>query len=248
MALGVKRPRLYTKQMIQNKGSDASDPTGYNTLLSTNANARMVAARTILTPLFQTFEPTSVLDVGCGLGAWLQAAKELGADTIYGVDGPWIDTTRLAIPSDMFLAQRLDTALSLDRRFNLVISLEVAEHLSAPSADIFIDNLVRHGDIILFSAAVPFQGGHGHVNEQWPGYWAKKFRALGYHAIDAIRPMIWSDERIFWWLRQNTLLFMNDAALRRFPDFTDETVEDLESLAVVHPALYLRWVAHTQKT
>lgn len=247
MPLCLGLPCLYTKQMDQNKGSDALDPTGYNTLLSDNTDARMVAARIILTPLFQAFAPTSVLDVGCGLGAWLHVAKQLGTDTVQGVDGPWIDTTMLAIPPEMFLAQNLDTALSLDRQFDLVISLEVAEHISAPAADIFIDNLVRHGDIVLFSAAIPFQGGHGHINEQWPSYWAEKFRTRGYQTLDAIRPMIWSDERVFWWLRQNTLLFMNDNAFERFSDFADETVDDLGALALVHPDLYMRWVAQSQR-
>lgn len=233
--------------MDQNKGSDALDPTGYNTLLAANSESRIAAARTILTPLFHAFSPISVLDVGCGLGAWLQVAKELGADTIQGVDGPWIDTAKLSIPTETFLAQNLDTPLSLNRRFDLVLSLEVAEHVAASAADTFVESLARHGDIVLFSAAIPFQGGQGHVNEQWPGYWAERFRARGYHAIDAIRPMIWSDERVFWWLRQNTLLFMKDAALERFPDFADETVDDLDALALVHPDLYLRWVTQSQR-
>lgn len=236
--------------MDQNKGADASgasDPTGYNTLLSANTDARIAAARTILTPLFQTFAPASVLDVGCGLGAWLQVAKELGANTVQGVDGPWIDTSTLTIPAANFLAQSLDTPLSLDHQFDLVMSLEVAEHVSPTAADTFVESLTRHGDIILFSAAIPYQGGQGHINEQWPGYWASKFLDRGYQTIDAIRPMIWSDERVFWWLRQNVLLFMNQTALERFPDFAEETVDDFNSLAMVHPALYLRWVAQSQR-
>lgn len=233
--------------MTQNKGSDASDPTGYNTLLSANAEERLAAARVILTPLFQVFTPSSMLDVGCGLGAWLQVAKELGADTIQGVDGPWIDTSTLNIPENNFLAQELDAPLSLNRRFDLVTSLEVAEHVSPNAAETFVDSLVQHGDIILFSAAIPFQGGQGHINEQWPRYWAEKFLARGYQTIDAVRPMIWSDERVFWWLRQNALLFMNQDALNRFPDFADEVSDDLDALAMVHPALYMRWVAYGQQ-
>lgn len=233
--------------MEQDNHSRASDPTGYNTLLSANTEARLAAARVILSPLFEVFTPTSVLDVGCGLGAWLLVAKELGADMIQGVDGPWIDTQTLIIPEQHFLAQNLDEPLSLARKFDLVTSLEVAEHVAPEAADTFVDSLVAHGDIILFSAAIPFQGGQGHVNEQWPGYWARKFQARGYQVIDAIRPMIWTDENVFWWLRQNTLLFMNESALERFPDFADETVEDLDGLAQVHPALYLRWVAQSQQ-
>ncbi|MBT4740770.1 MAG: methyltransferase domain-containing protein [Rhodospirillaceae bacterium] len=233
--------------MDQNKASDQSGQDGYNAMLEANAEARLTSARAILGPLFQTFSPTSVLDIGCGHGAWLQVSRELGADTIQGVDGPWIDTEALAIPASQFMAQALDEPLDLDRRFDLVVSLEVAEHLPERAADTFIDSLVRHGDVILFSAAVPFQGGRGHVNEQWQTYWAVKFADHGYQAFDTIRPTIWGNESIFWWLRQNTILFLNQASLEQYPEMNQERVTDLNALATVHPALYMRWVAQSQR-
>ncbi len=209
-------------------------------MLDANANARLASARKILSSVFQTFSPSSVLDIGCGHGAWLQAAKELGADTILGVDGPWINPSELLIPQSCFLSQSLESPLDLGQQFDLVISLEVAEHLPKAVADVFVDSLVRHGNIILFSAAIPFQGGNGHVNEQWPGYWAEKLAARGFKTLDLIRPMIWGDESVFWWLQQNTLLFLNDAALEKYEDLKSEIAKDLNALAMVHPLLYLR--------
>lgn len=233
--------------MDQNKASDQSGQDGYNAMLEANAEARLTSAREILGPMFRTFSPTSVLDVGCGHGAWLQVCRELGADMIQGVDGPWIDTEALAIPASQFMAQALDEPLDLGRTFDLVVSLEVAEHLSESAADTFIDSLVRHGDVILFSAAVPFQGGHGHINEQWQTYWAVKFADRGYQALDVIRPTIWGNESIFWWLRQNTILFLNQTALEQYPELNQERVTDLNALATVHPALYMHWVAQSQR-
>jgi 2-polyprenyl-3-methyl-5-hydroxy-6-metoxy-1,4-benzoquinol methylase len=61
--------------------------------------------------------------------------------------------------------------LDLEKEFDLVVSLEVAEHLPASAADQFVNTLVKHGKKILFSAAIPGQGGQDHLNEQWPDYW-----------------------------------------------------------------------------
>lgn len=232
--------------MHQNKESVTSEQDGYNAMLDANAEARTTSARIILGPLFQTFAPETILDIGCGHGAWLRVCRELGADTIQGVDGPWIEQDSLVIPPADFTAQGLDTPLNLGKTFDLVISLEVAEHLPESAADTFIDSLVRHGDVILFSAAVPFQGGRGHLNEQWQTYWGAKFRDRGYHAIDSVRPEIWGNESVFWWLRQNTILYLSQRALERYDNLKDMCVEDLDALSLVHPALYMREVLQRQ--
>jgi 2-polyprenyl-3-methyl-5-hydroxy-6-metoxy-1,4-benzoquinol methylase len=130
--------------------------------------------------------------------------------------------------------------LDLDQKFDLVISLEVAEHLPKTAADVFVDSVVRHGDVILFSAAIPFQGGNGHVNEQWPGYWAEKFALRGFKTLDVIRPMIWGDESVFWWLQQNTLLLLNESALQKHEHLRNDITDNLNALAMVHPFLYMR--------
>lgn len=226
--------------MTQNIDSSLNDPRQYNAMLDANANARIQSARKILSSVFQTFTPSTVLDVGCGHGAWLQVAKELGADTIHGVDGPWINQDELVIPNSCFESQSLEKPLDLKTKFELVISLEVAEHLPETAADVFADSLVRHGDVILFSAAIPFQGGNGHVNEQWPGYWARKFLERGYRTLDVVRPLVWGDRSVFWWLQQNTLLIVKDSVFDEYQELEHEIIDDLDSLAMVHPMLYLR--------
>jgi len=221
----------------------SSDLTAYNTRLEANADARLSSARIVLEPLIQTFSPISILDVGCGHGAWLMVGRELGIETIQGLDGHWIETDALMIPRQYFQAHSLENSFDLNQKFDLVISLEVAEHVAESASECFIDNLTRHGDIVLFSAAIPFQGGKGHLNEQWQSYWAEKFLARGYIAVDMIRPMHWSNERVLWWLRQNCILYVAREIIDAKTGLREKSVENLDALSLVHPHQYLKWVS-----
>jgi SAM-dependent methyltransferase len=165
------------------------------------------AASVILPFIFDLIKPNSVLDIGCGLGTWLSVAKELGANKILGVDSPFVNDKLLQIDKADFLAHDLKLPLKLLNKFDLVLSLEVAEHIPESHAKQFVENLVLHGDIILFSAAVPFQGGQNHLNEQWPDYWSSLFKQYGFEPFDFIRFKFWNNEGIDSWYRQNIILF-----------------------------------------
>lgn len=171
---------------------------------------RQLAASVVLGVLHRHFQFSSVLDVGCSVGAWLVAARELGASRLCGVDGPWTDPTLLGIDPADFLAHDLNQPLDLNQRFDLVISIEVGEHLNTDSSRTFVDSITRHGDFVLFSAALPGQGGSGHINEQWPEFWVEMFRDGGFEAYDLIRPSTWGDTRVFAWIQQNCLLFVRN--------------------------------------
>jgi hypothetical protein len=138
-----------------------------------------------------------------------------GVPNVVAVDGDYVARDRLAIPADRFRPHDLSQPLDLGRRFDLVQSLEVAEHLSAAASDGFVDTLVRHGDVILFSAAVPHQGGEHHVNEQPPQYWRERFAARGYFAFDWLRPQIADWREVKAWYRYNTLIYANAAGQER---------------------------------
>lgn len=167
------------------------------------------SARVVSNLLYQALKIESVLDIGCARGTWLSAWREQGAKHIFGVDGSYVSTDDLAIPRECFLATDLAKPIDLQRTFDLVQSLEVAEHISAASADVFVENLVRHSSgIILFSAAPPGQGGEFHVNEQPYEYWRKKLRAHGFDAFDYVRPLIANDKAVSFWYRYNTLLYV----------------------------------------
>jgi len=159
----------------------------------------------------------SVLDVGCGRGIWIDEWRRAGVEDAVGVDGSYIDPERLAIPAKHMAMLDISLPFRLDRRFDLVQSLEVAEHVPAANADTFIDNLVAHGRIIMFSAAVPGQGGEFHVNEQPYNYWRDKFAARGFTLFDFIRPKIAAIRKIEPWYRYNTFLFVHENAIDEVP-------------------------------
>lgn len=192
-----------------------------------------LAAETVAAFLCARLPIGSALDVGCGLGGWLAAFARHGVDDVLGVDGPHVDRAALSIPPSRFVAHDLNTAIDLGRRFDLVISIEVAEHLEPAAAPRFVADLCRHGDVVLFSAAIPFQGGVGHINEQWPSYWAALFAARGFRPVDAVRAHLWDDPRIMYWYKQNMLLYVREGVALDLPNVA------LPALDVVHPARYL---------
>lgn len=189
--------------------------------LAEQAAARIVPALTAM------FQPRTAIDVGCGTGAFTAALLGAGVDT-FGADGPELRPYLLFNP-DHFIAADLAGTFELPSRFDLVLSLEVAEHLPARTADTFVRTLIGLGDLVVFSAASPHQSGPGHVNLQWPGYWAGIFQAYGYACADALRPVLWNDGEVAWYYRQNMLVFGTPDRLFEF----DLTPTD--PLALVHP-------------
>src|SRR5215470_1463207 len=118
-----KEPRLY-------------DAKFYRELDSTRDSAGE-----ILPIVVGLMRPSSIVDIGCGTGHWLATAIELGISDVLGVDGEWAVQAKLRIPQEKFFVHDLRTPLRLNRRFDLAISLEVAEHLPASQARAFIELL-----------------------------------------------------------------------------------------------------------
>lgn len=166
------------------------------------------SARVVLPLVFGPLSPRSVVDIGCGQGAWLAAAAALGATELLGIDGPWVDRERLRHPAIRFVPADLAAGddVAIDRH-DLCLSVEVAEHLPPSRADALVQALCGASDAVLFSAAVPHQGGTDHVNEQRASYWAARFANHGYECLDIIRGTVWDDARVEWWYRQNLLVF-----------------------------------------
>jgi SAM-dependent methyltransferase len=173
--------------------------------------------------LHQVLPIASVLDVGCGAGAWLAAHGEAGVGDLTGVDGDYVERSLLLFEPDRFEALDIAAPFDLRRSFDLVQCLEVGEHVVEPLARSLIDNLVRHGQVVLFSAAPPGQGGKGHINEQPIAYWRDLFAERGYSAFDYLRPLIAHDRRIEWWYRYNTLLYVHEAAISALPTVVRRT-------------------------
>jgi len=190
------------------------------------------AARQILGALPPALPRRAVADIGCGTGTWLAAALQQGAETAFGIEGDWVTPAMLDDPRITFAPQDLEQPFT-GPRADLALSLEVAEHLSPARAASFVADLVALAPAILFSAAIPGQGGVGHLNEQWHSWWAALFAGHGYRAYDVIRPTIWTDEAIPAWYRQNAVLYL----AQPLPGLTPTEPALLDR---VHPAFWAR--------
>lgn len=199
-----------------------------------------LSATTLVPIVLEYVHPQSVIDVGCGTGEWLQAFQENAATDIFGIDGAYVDRNLLVIPQDKFIALDLSKPFTFDRTYDLVISLEVAEHIAPEGASSFIQSLTQLAPVILFSAAIPLQGGTHHVNEQWPDYWVKLFKARGYVPVDALRKRIWSNRNIEFWYRQNVMFFCTEQYLSRNSTLEQEyKATNMDMLSLVHPDMYM---------
>lgn len=167
------------------------------------------SARAVAPMLLQEMQIDSLLDVGAGHGAWAAEWLAAGVADVVAVDGDYVTRDRLCVPAECFISHDLLTPLDLGRRFDLVQSLEVAEHLPESAAGQFVESLIRHGDVVLFSAAVPNQGGEHHTNEQPPEYWRDMFAARGYDCFNWIRPRLVARRDVKAWYRFNTLVYAN---------------------------------------
>ena len=177
-------------------------------------NIHNFKAATIVVPfLLSLLKPGSVADVGCGTGTWLKVFGDQGISDLLGVDGAYVDKEKLHIAKSNFKEYDLETPYRPEKRYDLVISLEVAEHLKESSANIFVKTLTEISDTVVFSAAIPNQGGQNHINEQPPQYWIEKFEKLGYTCHDVLRPVFWENPQIDWWYRQNMLLLTKNAEI-----------------------------------
>jgi len=175
------------------------------------------------------------VDVGCGAGKFAAEFLRQGVRKVVAVDGSYVDPGKLMIDRAHFVARDLERPLDLEGTFDLAVSLEVAEHLTKERAAGFVADLVSLAPVVLFSAAVPGQGGTNHINEQWQGYWLDLFAARGYRAVDCIRPRIWKDRRVEVWYRQNIIMYVSESRYEAYAHLNSGGPPD-----VVHPELFTR--------
>lgn len=182
----------------------------------------------------------SVVDLGCGVGTWLRAAHELGAAKLVGYDGTWNRQANMIEPTIQFNPVDLNQSIAPTERFDLAISLEVAEHLAPAGSQRFVDSLTALADVVLFSAAYPGQGGTGHINERPHSDWAAMFAQHDYRVFDLFRGRFWDHPEIDTCYAQNAFLYVR-AGCAEYPLLTARGFKALDGFAFmncIHPKLY----------
>jgi SAM-dependent methyltransferase len=214
------------------------------------------SAELIVRLLLDVIPIKSILDVGCANGTWLRTWRDFGVNDIHGLDGDYVDRTKLEIAEKHFTPADLTHDVSLGRTFDLVQSLEVAEHIEPAFSKTFIDTITRHsGGLILFSAAPPGQGGEHHVNEKTYEFWRSLFAKQQFVAFDYIRPKIIDDQSIAYWYRFNTVLYARANAVDQLPAAVRETripdeaaIPDLSPLSFKVRKAIVRWLPRGTQT
>lgn len=198
------------EQLVRRAEMAKIDDDRYRTMHQSHLedeDQRGYSNRRLAKAIHATLAPSSAIDVGCGVGFLMAELERLAVET-HGVEGLWLEEAAVRTSPDRYLKRDLEQPLSLDRRFDVCISIEVAEHLEESRASGFVADLCRLSDAVVFSAAINGQGGQGHKNEQWQSYWAERFAAQGFEAYDPFRPGFLRDAEMLPWFRQNVLLFL----------------------------------------
>lgn len=212
------------------------DEEFYDLIVKYNYPSAQIVAPIIV----NLIQPKSIIDFGCGIGCWLKAFDEsCKLDKMMGLEGKWLAKEKLMVSEKniKYVDFMESWEVTTEERYDLAICLEVAEHLNEEKGELLLDNMTKASDIILFSAAIPQQGGVGHVNERWQSYWVKMFQSRKYICVDILRPIIWKNQKILAHYRQNMFLFINEATigeLSKLQSYIDYPM----LIDVVHPEIY----------
>jgi hypothetical protein len=181
----------------------------YNSEFFDEINEGSLQSAKIVVPLIiERFNPSSVIDFGCGTGAWLSVFKSNGVKEVLGLDGYRYD--RCLLGEKEYIVTDLGLPYLTGKRFSLAMSLEVAEHLPESASDTFVSNIASAADAVLWSAATVGQGGTEHINEQPHEYWIDKFGNMGFSADTQFRKQLAHSDSVMSWYRDNIILFTRD--------------------------------------
>ncbi|MFH1202704.1 MAG: methyltransferase domain-containing protein [Candidatus Omnitrophota bacterium] len=202
----IQKTAYYLLKLTGKDRNHIYDDQFFNHNLKTN----IPIAKDLVDILYNYFHPESVVDVGCGTAEYLAEFNRLGIK-IKGYEGSPAALKKAMVSGNFIQLADLREKIKSDERYDLALCLEVAEHIESRYSKILVDNLASLSDTIIFSAAIPGQGGHFHINEQphefWIGLWQERNYILRKDIIEALKEQM-RERGILWWYTANLMVFL----------------------------------------
>ena len=162
--------------------------------------------------IFEKYKPRTVIEFGCGPGHLTKALSKLGikVDAIDGFSTPDFDgfSNILFTTIDLNNEDQLSDFLD-NKQYDIAICTEVAEHLNPTISQTLIKYLTKCSPVVVFSAAVPFQGGHGHINCRSRGFWHNIFIKHNFQLLDSLRNKLRENDNLAIWYKLNMLDYVS---------------------------------------
>lgn len=153
--------------------------------------------------LIEKFGMTNVVDFGCGMGDYIKRIMDLGYKCEAYDGNPNTPSLTNGIGKVLDFSEKFN----LNRKFDLVMSLEVGEHIPKEYENIYINNICNHSNnYILISWAIIGQSGDGHVNCQNNDYVIKEMDKNGFEYDELNSINLRNLTTNAWWFK-NTIMF-----------------------------------------
>jgi len=160
----------------------------------------------------KTYQPKTIVEFGCGPGHLTRELDKININVtaIDGFSSPEFKNTQKITFTKVDLNDQkaLEQFLG-NKKFDLAICTEVGEHLNPASSEHLIKYLTQSAPVVIFSAAVPGQGGHGHINCQPREFWHDLFTSNGFRLIDSFRQKLRDNEKLAMWYKLNMLDYVS---------------------------------------
>jgi len=198
-------------------------------------NRASETAKVIFRELRNYLNVTTMVDAGCGSGAWARTAIDEGFTQAFGVDlSSSLDLIKKNKSFEKILAN--GNLILIERDFvkdsvsglpvaELAICLEVAEHLPPEIGASLITRLTEASNFVIFSAAQPGQGGTYHINERPIEFWVEEFAKYNFEPFDPFREILRKSQNVPRFYALNMLLFVSKGSIN-----TDKRVLDKHAL------------------
>jgi hypothetical protein len=154
--------------------------------------------------LIEKFGITNVIDFGCGMGDYIKRIMDLGCECQAYDGNPNTPLLTNGIGKVLDFTEKFD----LNKKFDLVISLEVGEHIPKEYENIFINNICNHShNYIIISWAIIGQGGDGHVNCQNNDYIINEITKRGFKYDLKNTKLLRDNATTAWWFKNTIMVF-----------------------------------------